>query len=340
MSRANEYHTTSDSSLVGNPLEDVLGSILRYSAILTAGKLGVFRALDGKSLTLGELAGAISASEQGTQALAEFLVTLGYLKLVDQCYGLGPVATRWFRSGDRDFTPVLLFGHELWNVLWELPQAIRAGKPTKSLWERWADRPEAGRDFSDYMKIKSELTVQAIADAAPIPAGARRLIDLGGSHGLHASAFCRRYPELTATVMDLPEALANTGKTIAEWGLSGRISLKHGDFLRDPIGDGYDVVLLCEIVHNHTPEDNRKLIKQAADGLNPGGVVIILEDLKRADLELHNTAFSLSMFACSGDRTYSYEEITGWCSESGLVSAPELRLPSSVSLVTATKHHA
>lgn len=332
------FHTTDDAALAGNPIEDVLGSSIIYAALVTAGKLGLFRALEGRSLTADELAEAISASPQGTQALADVLVTLDYLQIEGGRYRFGPVATKWLSSqSDRDFTPALRYGYELWNVLWELPQAIRAGKPNQQLWDRWVDRPEAGRDFSDYMKIKSTLTVPAIVERAPIPAHARRLIDLGGSHGLHASAFCQRYPQLTATIMDLPEALANTGKTIADAGLTNRISLRRGNFFADPIGDGYDVVLLFEIVHNHTPSENAQLIKRAADALNPGGVVIVLDDLKRDELDLHNAVFSLAMFAVSGDRTYSYEEISGWCAAAGLVNAPAIRLPSSVSLVTATK---
>lgn len=332
------FHTTDDTLLTGNPIDDVIGSSIKYAALVTAGKLGVFRALEGKSLTAGELASAISASEQGTRALADVLVTLTYLQREGGRYRLGPVAERWLgATSTHDFTPALLWGYELWNVLWELPEAIRAGKPAQQLWDRWVDRPEAGRDFSDYMKIKSMLTLPAIIESAPIPAHARRLIDLGGSHGIHATAFCQRYPQLSATVMDLPEALANTGKTIAEAGLSDRISLRRGNFFTDPIGDGHDVILLFEIVHNHTPDENQQLVRRAADALAPGGVLIVLEDLKREEPDAHNAAFSLAMFACSGDRTYSYEEIAGWCAEAGLVNAPAIRLPSSVSLVTATK---
>jgi hypothetical protein len=332
------FHTTDDATLSGNPIDDVIGSSIKYAALVSAAKLGVFRAVEGRALTVRELAHAISASEQGTEALANALVALDYLRIKDGRYSSGPIAERWLGSSAKhDFTPALLWGYELWNVLWELPQAIRDGKPKQSLWERWADRPQAGRDFSDYMKVKSVLTVPAIVANTPVPKNARNLIDLGGSHGLHASAFCQRYPQLRATVMDLPEALANTEKTTAAAGVSDRVSLRRGNFLTDPLGDGYDVVLLFEIVHNHTAEENKQLIKRAAQALNPEGIVVVLEDLKRDEPDPHNAAFSLAMFACSGDRTYSYDEIAGWCSAAGLAPAPAIRLPSSVSLVTATK---
>ena len=181
------------------------------------------------------------------------------------------------------------------------------------------------------------LTVSAIVDAVEIPQGATRLLDLGGSHGLHSIAFCRRHPELTATIFDLPEALLKTGDALEESGLSNRITIQHGNFLEDELGTGYDVVLLFEILHNHTPEENTMLLTKAANALRPSGVVVILDDVRGEEFDEHNVAFSLAMFACSGDRTYSLNEIDHWLERAGFDSSKQLALPSSVSLVVATR---
>lgn len=332
------FHTTDDVALAGNPIDDVIGSSIKYAAIVSAGKLRVFQALEAGPLSSAQLAKAIGCSEQGTQALADVLAAIDYLRLEGGRYSLGRTAERWLGArAERDFTPALLWAYELWNVLWELPQAIRDGKPKQSLWERWAERPEAGRDFSEYMKIKSTLTADAIVRAAPVPAGAKRLLDLGGSHGLHTIAFCKSHPQLNATIMDLPEALRGTSAAARSAGVDGRVALREGDFLKDPIGDGYDVVLLFEIVHNHTPDENRRLLRQVGAALNPGGVVLILEDLKGEQLDQHNAAFSLAMFACSGDRTYAQHEIESWLKTAELASGEVVRLPSSLSLIVGRK---
>jgi SAM-dependent methyltransferase len=336
-------NTTNDAALSGNPIDDVIGGMIKYSALVVAGKLGMIRALERGPLDAESLAAALGTDEQGTRALADVLVTADYLELDGDRYAHGPVARRWLLSdasgsgGAQDFTPALLWGYELWNVLWELPQAIRDGAPARSLWERWTERPEAGKDFSDYMKVKSTLTVESIVDATPVPARARRLLDLGGSHGLHSIAFCTRYPELTATVFDLPEALATTARAAADAGLGDRVFTQAGSFLTEDLGAGYDVVLLFEIVHNHTPEENAKLIARAARALRPDGVIVILEDVAGEELEEHNAAFSLAMFACSGDRTYTLEEIEGWLTGAGLVDVHQTPLPASVSLVVGSR---
>ncbi|MDQ1019018.1 methyltransferase [Streptomyces afghaniensis] len=332
------FKTTTDAELAGNPIDEFIGNSIKYAAVTTAAKLGIFKALRQGPKRLDELAEAIGASPEGTQAVADVAAAVGWLELTDGRYGTGPLAARWLgEDTEFDFTPALLWAYELTNVLWDLPQAVRDGKPAQSLWERWAGNPQAGRDFSEYMKVKSRLTVPAIIDAVPVPEGARRLLDLGGSHGLHSMAFCRRYPELTATILDLPEALAATGDALAAEGLAERVTLRRGSFLTEDLGEGYDVVLLFEIVHNHTDAENRDLIARAAKALRPGGKVVVLEDVRGEELDEHNAAFSLAMFACSGDRTYSLPEIGEWLTGAGLASVEHISLPSSVSLVVGTK---
>lgn len=333
-------HTTHDPALMGNPIDDVLGTAIKYSALTVAAKLGLIRAVQDKALDAAELAAALGASEQGTRVLANVLVCAGYLELDNGRYRHGPAATRWLRSdAERDFTPALLWAYELWNVLWELPEAIVHGKPSQSVWQRWVERPEAGRDFSDYMKVKSTLTVGPIVDVTPVPEGATRLLDLGGSHGLHSIAFCHRYPELRATIVDLPEALVDTPAAIARAGLSDRISLQSGNFFHEiELGADYDMVLLFEILHLFTPEENRVIVEKAARALRSGGRVVILDDVRCDELDEHNAVFSLCLFACSGGQTYSLDEIEAWLRDAGFGSPETMRLPSSVSLVVAAKN--
>ncbi|MEU6777078.1 methyltransferase [Streptomyces sp. NPDC046759] len=333
------FQTTTDEQLTGNPIDEVIGGTIHYAALTTAAKLGLFATLEERGpLSAEELAQAVGATADGIRAVADVVAVLGWLTREDGRYRNGPLAERWLgEKVEYDFTPALLWAYELINVMWELPQAVRDGKPAESLWERWENNPDAGRDFSEYMKIKSRLTVDSIVDAVELPEGARKLLDLGGSHGLHSMAMCRRHPELTATIMDLDEALANTGPAIEKAGLADRVSLRRGSFLSGDLGSGYDVVFLFEIVHNHTDEENRDLIARAAKALRPGGRIVVLEDVRGAELDAHNAAFSLAMFACSGDRTYSFPEISGWLTDAGLGGVEQIQLPSSVSLVIGTK---
>lgn len=336
------FKTTTDIDLSGNPIDEFVGNSIKQSAVTAAARLGVFTALWDGAKTLDELAGAIGCSAEGTRAVADVAAALGWLERTGGQYRNGPLAEKWLGPGAaHDFTPALLWARELTQVLQDLPQAVREGKPARPLWEVYAGNDGAWRDFAAYMKVKSQLTVSAIVEAAPLPEGATRLLDLGGSHGLHSMAFCHRYPALDATILDLPEGLAHTGAALAAEGLADRVSLWPGSFFTEDLGEeAYDVVLLFEIVHNHTDEENRDLIARAAKALRPGGRIIVLEDVRGEEgeaLDEHNAAFSLAMFALSGDRTYSLSEIGGWLTGAGLAGVEHVPLPSSVSLVVGTK---
>ena len=55
--------------------------------------------------------------------------------------------------------------------------------------------------------------------------GRVRLLDLGGGAGTNAIAFCQVYPELTATVFDLPATLPLAEKTVKDAGFESRIAM-------------------------------------------------------------------------------------------------------------------
>jgi len=61
-------------------------------------------------------------------------------------------------------------------------------------------------------------------------------MDVGGGHGLYSTKFCRSYPDLSATVFDLPQALEAARETIAAEKIGDRVSVKEGDFWIDDLG--------------------------------------------------------------------------------------------------------
>jgi cyclopropane fatty-acyl-phospholipid synthase-like methyltransferase len=129
--------------------------------------------------------------------------------------------------------------------------------------------------------------------------------------------------------------------TFAAAGLADRVSVQPGDYFTDDIGQGYDVILLFLINHDHTEEENRQLLAKVAQALNPGGMVVIHEFLRREPPEVFDALFSLLEFACTRNRCYRYQEITGWLREAGFSNFNCTDLPPTgyqSSIVTAVKN--
>jgi len=129
--------------------------------------------------------------------------------------------------------------------------------------------------------------VAGIVSSLPEFPSARWLLDLGGGHGLYAIALTRKNPDLSAVVFDLPEVTPVTREMIRRYGAQERITTHDGDFFRDPLGTGYDILFSSSNPSGKMPA----LIPKISDALNPGGlylnkqVIDIPEEDPFADLE-------------------------------------------------------
>jgi predicted O-methyltransferase YrrM len=195
---------------------------------------------------------------------------------------------------------------ESWS---QLDTAVTTGKPLR---KRSSQGDAARREsflmgmFNIAMKVAPQIV------AAVDLSQRRQLLDLGGGPGTYAIHFCRANPQLRATVYDLPETRPFAEKTIAQFGLAGRIAFAEGDFIKEDIPGTYDVALLSHILHAEGPEDCRKLIRKAVSAVQPGGMIIIHEFIldNTMDSPLHPALFALNMLlGTSAGQAYSEEQI-------------------------------
>ncbi|MBI2852668.1 MAG: hypothetical protein HYX84_06170 [Chloroflexi bacterium] len=319
------------------PELDIFGPLVKCSALVAAGRLGLFRALAAGPRSVPEIADELGASEDGIARLGEALAALGYLEVVNGRYANGVAPRAWYRGASRaDYTPFLEFIGDAWGIFGKLADTVRRGRPEPDMRRFIEEHPETARRFFRYMKANAQLRAGPIADLVPLPHGARRLLDLGGSHGLYSIAYCRRNPDLRATVFDLPAALCQTEADIAAEGLSARISVQQGDYLEDDIGRGYDAVLCPGMIESNSCEENRRLFRAISGALDPGGMVLVLSHAKLEPFDPANAVFSLVMFAAYGTRTYTWGEITGWLEEACFVDCRRIECPGGVTMITAT----
>jgi SAM-dependent methyltransferase len=299
-------------------MADVYLPMMKAAAIISAGQLRLFEALANGPLPVARLAEATGSSELGIRHLADFLVALGYLAEGAEGLSNSRRATRWFTGqGDVDYTAGLLWTAESWGLMGHLTAAVRQGAPAKTLWESMQERPHWGPIFSGYMQAFARHLGPDLLQRVALPEGARRLLDLGGSHGLHSVAFCRRYPGLESVIVDFPSALTQTEAMLAREGLSSRVSVRPGNLLDGSWGEDYDVVLYLSVAHNQTAEDNQRVLRHIGSVLRPGGLLVIHEYLSGAPLDVYDAAFRLTLLVETATRTYSFEEFSGWLSASG-----------------------
>jgi len=105
----------------------------------------------------------------------------------------------------------------------------------------------------------------------------RRLLDLGGNSGEFAAQACRRAPNLTATVFDLPVVCALGRENLADRPEGARVTFQAGDMRRDPLPEGHDLVTFKSVLHDWPTDEARALLERAGRALAPGGRLVIYE---------------------------------------------------------------
>jgi len=158
------------------------------------------------------------------------------------------------------------------------------------------------------------------------------MLDVGGSHGLFSVALCRRYPDLTATVLDLPEAIEHAAPLLAAEQMGERVVHRAGNVLTDDLGkEAWDLILVSQFVHHFDEKTNRELVCRLAGALCPGGVLAIMEVPRPASPGAEGqTGALLDLFfaVTSESGTWSLEELTDWQREAGLEPHKPIRLKS------------
>ncbi|WP_049568850.1 methyltransferase [Nonomuraea sp. SBT364] len=298
------------------PMFDYFGA-LGVHALIAAARLGLFEALRDGPLTGGELADARGLDPRATRVLLDSLAGLGYLRRRRGRYRLSRTSRRWLVTGS---ATSLLEGLAFWErtacVIWpETEKAIRDGTPPVPLYTRTEHDPELSRSFQAWTAALAGQQAPAAARAIPVPRHARRVLDVGGSHALYSLALLRRHPALRATVLDLPQALRSAAE-------HPRLTLLAGSFLDDDLGDGYDVVLLFNVIHGLDDTETAALLRRVAAALNPGGIVVIGDQFDdrllpgRASLGLMRLLDLNYLVACGG-RVRGFAQVAGLLREAG-----------------------
>lgn len=203
-------------------------------------------------------------------------VALGLLERDGNRFGNAPVTARYLVPGQpTDVSAALRRMNDASYPVWsELARRLREWSPggVDGAWP--AEPADQGPDALEAQHNLSRLTGEALADAWDF-APYRHLLDVGGGTGAMSIALCRRFPRLTATVLDRPAALERATARITEAALADRVTTLAGDFRTDALPEGFDVALLANLLSVASEAENRALFQRLFERLPAGGTVIL-----------------------------------------------------------------
>jgi SAM-dependent methyltransferase len=248
-------------------LDQALTGVRQYHAVMAALDLGLFEILR-EPKTGSECALALGCRPEVLILMCDGLVALGLLEKTGEHFHDSKITqTCLVKGAPFPQQHAIAFQRMLAGFWADLPRIVKDGPVT-------CNRAQMFRDViipSMAENCRCGLLQQVTASVGAIPEfpAARRLLDLGGGHGLYSIAFCQNNPSLNAVVFDLPPVTVATRDFISRY-RAERVSVLPGDFFKDPIGSGYDIVFSSSNPGGKVPA----LIPKIAEALNPGGLFI------------------------------------------------------------------
>jgi ubiquinone/menaquinone biosynthesis C-methylase UbiE len=291
-------------------------------AIITATRLGVVASLAAEPGTADAIAGRLTLELAGVEALLTAMVTLGYLEVdANGNYRPTPAGLQLVPGAANSVAHFIgAYNASAWEMLGHLDEVLIDARVAASHF-----RPPEDPFWESYIQGLFELTRNdhdANAGLVPVTQP-RQLLDIAGGHGGFAMAMCRRFPELRATVLDLPASVAVGKRIVSEEGYEGRVEFREGDALTDRLGNGLDVISIWNLLHHLPAHAVGDLLRRAYAALRRGGYLVIGET-ERADSHeppsLGGAMSALVYFASSGTRNYSRRELTSWLELAGFAN--------------------
>ncbi len=294
-------------------LNSMINGFQKSRVLLTAFELGIFTLLSNSEKSAKEIAINQNLNTDAVEQLMNVLCALELLEKKKGKFSNLPIAEKFLVKGKPDFLSRIYHNINLWDSWSSLTQVVKTGTVTHQT--QIIDKEDDWlKNFIGAMHNRAKKTAPGIVQNINLE-GVNSLLDLGGGSGVFAMAFKNQKNKLKATVFDLPNVIPLTKDYIKKEGFDGKINTIAGDYLKDDIGSGYDLIFLSAIIHSNSFEENQKLILKCATALNPGGRILIDDFIMNENKTgpVRGAIFAINMLVgTKSGTTYSEGEIKAW----------------------------
>jgi precorrin-6B methylase 2 len=323
--------------------------------LLTAVKFKLFTLLSRQPLSAGEIKQQLhlNCTERHVYDWLDALVSLGFLErkavLENALYSNAEDTDFFLDKNKRSYMGGILEMansrlYKFWN---DLDEGLRTGKPQNEA------KDSSGNMFFFEDLYKDENALQEFMDAmSGIQTGNfmaltkqfdfnkyKTMLDVGGADGWLSIQVCLNHPDIQCISFDLAPVAPVAQKKVDSFGLSNRIKVVGGDFLKNLFPKA-DLITMGNILHGMDEETKQELVQKVYDTLPEGGAFMAIENIIDNDRR-ENTfgmLMSLNMLIENGDAfDYTLNDFERWTKKAGFKKIELLPLAGPTSAAIAYK---
>ncbi len=248
--------------------------------LITAIEFNVFD-LTVEYKTADDIAAKLNTHRANTALFLNALCAIDLLEKRDWAYRNTELSNTFLVRGKQCYLGKFLTMAETWNFSSREQMKARIKNGPEPRTEISGDRQDMFaphvNDMKNYARSGiSQLMAEQIS-RLPGFAGMKKMLELGGGHGMDTIAVTQKSSDLQGIVFDTPGVIKTTRNIIAEYGMETRVSVMEGDYTTDPIGSGYDLIY-AKATLSFFKDNLDPILTKIHDVLNPGGVFVSVHD--------------------------------------------------------------
>lgn len=212
-----------------------------------------------------------------------------------------------------------------------------------TLYHRLTENKDLSEVFYRFMGIWSEVASRYLVENVDF-SGISRLLDVGGGDGAVSIAVARAFPNVRATVLDLPGVAPIAQQRIEAAGLADRVTAVGGDIFAGSYPEGHDAIMFVHQLQIWPLERDLALLRTAYAALPAGGKVLIMGSMSEDGLDGPLMAALASPFfaavAGEGGMIYSWDRYEEILRQSGFSEIERVRCPGALTphgIIVASK---
>lgn len=237
---------------------------------------GVFRVLSSGSKTHNEIQAEVNGNSDSLQATLDAAVALKILSRADGKYS---ASEAFLDCLGRKDSPAYVgewvaFLRSLAAPLLELGDAIQTGSTPGATLEDFSDDNAPAQRMTAAMDAYARSRGIEIAEHIDFT-GIGRLLDLGCGPGTYSMAIVEKFPEVKATLLDQPGAIAEARRIAESRGMTNHLEFVTADARTYLPDEPFDAVLISNMLHMMQPAASIQLLTRCFGMMSPGGRMIV-----------------------------------------------------------------
>ncbi len=260
-------------------LEDLATGYWFSEVLFAAVETDIFSRLDPDGASLEKLAVVLEMNPEGLRRFLDALAALGLITNHEERFFNTEISGRCLVRGKKDYQGDSILWRKYLQPCWSgITECLKAGG--RVAYDQVDDPEERKTCIRKYIRGMDCIAgtkageILRFFEGVPMKGG---LLDVGAGSGAVAAAFLEQYPDMKATLLDLPAILEFTKELMRERGVGAGVEYRDCNILeRWPVGrKQFALVILSNIIHAHSEKELPHVLAEAAAAVSDDGLLLI-----------------------------------------------------------------